>query len=85
MINNLWAHWHLHNLENLTFALNGMVTTINKPLSRSATWDFVAILRYLDQPKRVRAPMETPSDEYCYRYEYDQRLGLDRAGSLKLE
>jgi tyrosinase len=72
MIDNMWAQWQLQNPRNRTFALDGTVTTLNNPPSQNATLDFLTSFGYLDQPRQLREIMDTRSDEYCYRYEYDQ-------------
>lgn len=72
MIDNMWAQWQKKDPANRTFALDGTITTLNNPPSANATVDTLVYFAFLDKPRRLGEVMDTQSEEYCYRYEYDQ-------------
>jgi tyrosinase len=72
MIDNMWAQWQKKDPANRTFALDGTITTLNNPPSANATVDTLVYFAFLDKPRRLGDIMDTQSEEYCYRYEYDQ-------------
>lgn len=75
MIDNMWAQWQLQDRQKRTYAIDGTITTLNIPPSENATVDTVVKFGFLDRPRRLVELMDTRSETYCYRYEYEQGAG----------
>ena len=72
MIDNMWTQWQLKDPQGRTYAIDGTITTLNIPPSENATVDTIVHFGFLDEPRKLGELMDSRSEMYCYRYDYEQ-------------
>ncbi|PVH98065.1 Di-copper centre-containing protein [Periconia macrospinosa] len=70
MIDLLWTVWQAKDPKQRQYALQGTVTSLNKPPSQNATLTYQLDFGYLDAKQEVWKLMDVQRDIYDYSYEY---------------
>ncbi|CAI6238330.1 unnamed protein product [Periconia digitata] len=75
MIDLLWTRWQAKDPANRQYALDGTVTSLNRPPSQNATLDYMLDFGFLDKSRPVSTFMDVKKEIFDYSYEYVEGKG----------